>query len=63
MPAHAVGISGGKRINAKCGADPPQLAEAEARVVTPEEFVDFLYTKDIFKQLLNPCWYLSCCGG
>jgi hypothetical protein len=36
----------------KCGADPPpppQLAEAEARIMTPEEFVDFLYTKDIFK--------------
>jgi hypothetical protein len=62
MPAYAVGISGGKGRNVKCGADPPpppQLAEAEARVMTPEEFVDFLYTKDIFKQLLNPCWYLS----
>jgi len=56
IPAYAVGISGGKRRNAKCGADPPpppQLAEAEARVMTPEEFVDFLYTKDISKQLLN----------
>ena len=56
MPAYAVGISGGKGRDVKCGADPPtppQLAEAEARVTTPEEFVDFLYTKDIFKQLLN----------
>ena len=62
MPAYAVGISGGKRRNAKCGADlppPPQLAEAEARVMTPEEFVDFLYTKDIFKQLLNPLLVLK----
>jgi len=57
MPAYAVGISGGRRRDVKCGADlppPPQLAEAEARVMPPEEFVDFLYTKDIFKQLLNP---------
>jgi hypothetical protein len=62
MPAYAVGISGGKRRNVKCGADPPpppQLAEAEARVMTSEEFVDFLYTNDIFKQLLNPLLVLK----
>jgi len=62
MPAYAVSISGGKRRNVKCGADPPpppQLAEAEARVMTPEEFVDFLYTKDIFKRLLNPLLVLK----
>ena len=56
MPAYAVGISGGRRRNVECGADPPpppQLAEAEVRVMTPEEFVDFLYAKDIFKQLHN----------
>jgi hypothetical protein len=27
--------------------------------MTPEEFVDFLYTKDIFKQLLNPLLVLK----
>jgi hypothetical protein len=62
MPAYAVGISGGRRINAKCGADPPpppQMAEAVARVMPPEEFVDFLYTKDLFKQLLNPLLVLK----
>ena len=62
MPAYAVGISGGKRRDVKCGADPPpppQLAEAESRVMTSEEFVDFLYTKDIFKQLLNPLLVLK----
>jgi hypothetical protein len=57
MPAYAVGIPGDRRKRARCGADPPpppQLADAEARIMTPEEFVDFLYTRDILKPLLNP---------
>jgi len=57
MPAYAVGIQGGRKRRAECGADPPpppQLADAEARIMPPEEFVDFLYVRDIFKPLANP---------
>jgi len=62
MPAYAVGIPGDKRRRAKCGAGqppPPQLADAEARILPPEEFVDFLYARDILKPVVNPLLVLK----
>jgi len=62
MSAYVVGIPGDRRKRAKCGADPPpppQLVDAEARILSPEEFVDFLYTRDVLKPLANPLLVLK----